>query len=69
MIQGIAPGPQVMTEHPDLFWGVVASMWIGNLMLLVLNLPMVGIWIRLLRSRTGCSIRRSSCSAASASTA
>ena len=48
-IQGIAPGPQVMTEHPDLFWGVVVSMWIGNLMLLVLNLPMVGLWIRLLR--------------------
>jgi TctA family transporter len=37
-----------MTEHPDLFWGVVASMWIGNLMLLVLNLPLVGVWIRLL---------------------
>jgi TctA family transporter len=48
-IQGIAPGPQVMTDHPDLFWGVVVSMWIGNLMLLVLNLPMVGLWIRLLR--------------------
>lgn len=47
-IQGITPGPQVMTEHPDLFWGLVASMLIGNLMLLVLNLPMVGIWIRLL---------------------
>jgi putative tricarboxylic transport membrane protein len=47
-IQGIAPGPQVMTDHPDLFWGVVASMWLGNLMLLVLNLPMIGIWIRLL---------------------
>ena len=48
IIQGIAPGPLLMTEHPDLFWGVVASMWIGNLMLLVLNLPLVGIWIRLL---------------------
>lgn len=47
-IQGIQPGPQVMTSHPDLFWGVVVSMWIGNLMLLVLNLPMVGVWIRLL---------------------
>jgi TctA family transporter len=47
-IQGITPGPQVMTEHPDLFWGVVASMWIGNLMLLILNLPLIGIWIRLL---------------------
>jgi TctA family transporter len=48
MIQGIAPGPLVMTDHPDLFWGVVASMWIGNVMLLVLNLPLIGIWIRLL---------------------
>ncbi len=48
MIQGIPPGPQILTQHPDLFWGLVASMWIGNLMLLVLNLPLVGIWIRLL---------------------
>ena len=48
-IQGINPGPQVMTQHPDLFWGVIASMWIGNMMLLVLNLPLIGIWIRLLR--------------------
>jgi TctA family transporter len=48
IIQGITPGPQVMTEHPDLFWGLVASMWIGNLMLLVLNLPLIGIWVRLL---------------------
>jgi TctA family transporter len=48
MIQGIAPGPLVMTDHPDLFWGVIASMWIGNMMLLVLNLPLIGIWIRLL---------------------
>jgi putative tricarboxylic transport membrane protein len=47
-IQGISPGPQLMTEHADLFWGVVASMWIGNLMLLILNLPLIGIWIRLL---------------------
>jgi len=49
MIQGITPGPQVMTGHPDLFWGVVASMLIGNVMLLILNLPMVGLWIRLLK--------------------
>jgi putative tricarboxylic transport membrane protein len=47
-IQGVNPGPQVVAEHADLFWGVVASMWIGNMMLLVLNLPMVGLWIRLL---------------------
>jgi len=48
MIQGITPGPQVMNERPELFWGLVASMWVGNLMLLVLNLPLVGLWIRLL---------------------
>jgi TctA family transporter len=48
MIQGIAPGPQVMTERPELFWGLVASMWIGNLMLLVLNLPLIGLWVKLL---------------------
>ena len=48
MIQGIAPGPQVMTERPELFWGLIASMWIGNLMLLVLNLPLVGLWVKLL---------------------
>jgi len=48
MIQGIAPGPQVMTERPELFWGLVASMWVGNLMLLVLNLPLIGLWVRLL---------------------
>jgi TctA family transporter len=49
MIQGIAPGPQVMTTRPDLFWGLIASMWIGNLMLLVLNLPLIGVWVRLLK--------------------
>jgi TctA family transporter len=48
MIHGIHPGPQVMTERPDLFWGLVASMWVGNLILVVLNLPLVGIWVRLL---------------------
>ena len=48
MIQGIAPGPQVMTEKPDLFWGLITSMWIGNLLLVILNLPLIGIWIRLL---------------------
>jgi TctA family transporter len=48
LIQGIQPGPQVMTERPTLFWGLIASMWLGNLMLLVLNLPLVGLWIRLL---------------------
>lgn len=48
MIQGITPGPQVMIKYPDLFWGMIASMWIGNLFLVILNLPMIGIWTRLL---------------------
>ena len=48
-IHGIIPGPQVMTKNPELFWGMVASMWIGNLMLLIINLPLVGIWVRLLK--------------------
>jgi putative tricarboxylic transport membrane protein len=48
-IQGIAPGPQVMTSKPDLFWGLIASMWIGNLLLVVLNLPLVGMWVQLLK--------------------
>jgi len=48
-IQGIAPGPQVMTQKPDLFWGLVASMWIGNAMLVILNLPLVGLWVTLLK--------------------
>jgi TctA family transporter len=47
-IQGIAPGPQVMTQRPELFWGLIASMWIGNAMLVVLNLPLVGLWVKLL---------------------
>jgi TctA family transporter len=48
MIQGIAPGPQVMTERPQLFWGMIASMWVGNLMLVILNLPLIGMWVKLL---------------------
>jgi putative tricarboxylic transport membrane protein len=48
MIQGIAPGPQVMTERPGLFWGMIAAMWVSNLMLVIINLPLIGIWIRLL---------------------
>jgi TctA family transporter len=47
-IKGIQPGPQVMTSNPELFWGLIASMWVGNLMLVVLNLPLIGIWIKLL---------------------
>src|SRR6266576_2326216 len=48
-IHGIQPGPQVMSERPGLFWGMVASMWIGNLMLLVINLPLIGMWVQLLK--------------------
>ncbi|HPW83699.1 MAG TPA: tripartite tricarboxylate transporter permease, partial [Rhodoferax sp.] len=47
-IHNIQPGPQVMTNNPELFWGLIASMWIGNLMLVILNLPLIGIWIKLL---------------------
>ena len=47
IIQGIQPGPSVMTEQPALFWGVIVSMWIGNLLLVVLNLPLIGLWVRL----------------------
>jgi TctA family transporter len=47
-IQGIQPGPQVMTQRPELFWGLIASMWIGNLMLVVLNLPLIGLWVKML---------------------
>jgi putative tricarboxylic transport membrane protein len=49
MMQGIQPGPQVMTEQPVLVWGLIASMWVGNLMLLVINLPLVGIWVSMLK--------------------
>ena len=49
IIQGVTPGPDFMNTHPTLFWGVIASMWMGNLMLLLLNLPMIGLWVRLLR--------------------
>ncbi|MBS7538630.1 tripartite tricarboxylate transporter permease [Ancylobacter lacus] len=48
IIQGIVPGPNVVNEKPDLFWGIIASMWIGNFMLVLLNLPLIGIWVRLL---------------------
>jgi TctA family transporter len=47
-IKGIQPGPQVMASNPELFWGLIASMWVGNLMLVILNLPLIGIWIKLL---------------------
>lgn len=48
IIQGITPGPAVMTEQPTLFWGIIVSMWIGNLFLVVLNLPLIGIWVKMI---------------------
>ena len=48
-IHNIQPGPQVMTSNPSLFWGLIASMWIGNVMLVILNLPLIGMWVKLLK--------------------
>jgi len=48
MMQGLAPGPQLMFQRPELFWGVIASMWVGNAMLVILNLPLIGMWVKLL---------------------
>src|SRR3974390_3406576 len=48
-IHGIQPGPQIMTERPEMFWGMIASMWIGNVMLVIINLPLIGIWVQLLK--------------------
>src|SRR6201981_1907777 len=48
MIQGIVPGPQLIKEHPDIFWGLIASFWIRNIMLVVLNVPLIGLWVKLL---------------------
>jgi putative tricarboxylic transport membrane protein len=50
IIQGIQPGPSVMVEQPALFWGLIVSMWIGNLLLLVLNLPLIGLWVKMVRA-------------------
>lgn len=49
MVQGITPGPFMLVDHPQVFWGVVASMYIGNIMLLILNLPLVSVWVQLLK--------------------
>lgn len=49
LIQGIQPGPQLIAEHPDLFWGLIASFWIGNILLVILNVPLIGVWVKLLR--------------------
>ena len=49
IIKGIQPGPQLISEHPDIFWGLVASFWIGNVLLVVLNVPMIGVWVKMLQ--------------------
>ena len=48
IIHGITPGPRLIVEHPDLFWGLIASFWVGNLILIILNVPMIGIWVKML---------------------
>jgi putative tricarboxylic transport membrane protein len=47
-IQGITPGPQLISQHPDIFWGLIASFWVGNILLVFLNVPMIGLWVKLL---------------------
>ena len=49
MIQGLQPGPELITQHADVFWGLIASFWIGNILLFLLNVPLIGIWVQLLR--------------------
>ena len=49
IVHGITPGPNVINDEPELFWGLIASMWIGNVLLVLLNLPLIGIWVRMLR--------------------
>ncbi len=49
LIQGIQPGPQLIREHPDLFWGLIASFWVGNVVLMVLNVPLIGVWVKMLQ--------------------
>ncbi len=49
MVQGVAPGPQLITEHADLFWGLIASFWLGNVLLVLLNVPLIGVWVKMLQ--------------------
>jgi putative tricarboxylic transport membrane protein len=49
IIKGIQPGPQLLTDHPDIFWGLIASFWIGNVLLVIMNVPLIGVWVKLLR--------------------
>jgi putative tricarboxylic transport membrane protein len=53
LVQGVTPGPQLIDQHPEIFWGVIASMFVGNLMLLALNIPLVGVFVQILRVRAG----------------
>src|SRR3546814_10784072 len=52
ILHGVTPGPNIITTEPVLFWGLIASMWVGNLMLVILNLPLIGIWVKLLSVRS-----------------
>jgi len=49
IMKGLQPGPQMVTDHPDIFWGLIASFWIGNVLLVILNVPLIGVWVRMLR--------------------
>src|SRR6202000_2500554 len=49
IIKGVQPGPQLITEHPDIFWGLIASFWIGNVLLVIFNVPLIGVWVRMLQ--------------------
>ncbi len=49
LIQGIQPGPQLISEHADLFWGLIASFWVGNILLVILNVPLIGVWVKVLQ--------------------
>jgi len=57
MIHGVVPGPTLLTHHPEIFWGTIASMYVGNFMLLVLNLPLIGLWVQVLKCPTASSCR------------
>jgi hypothetical protein len=69
IIQGIQPGPRLMTEHPEIFWGLIASFWIGNILLVILNIPLIGLWVRMLRIPYSILYPPSCCSSASACSA
>jgi TctA family transporter len=49
ILKGVQPGPQLIADHPDIFWGLIASFWIGNILLVILNVPLIGVWVRMLQ--------------------